>query len=182
MTLPQHRRARRLAEGTDGKAVFDPWEFVDEGYEQFFMASSNKWNHGVQVNTRMPPETKASMTKLVESKETPYKTIQDFIKDAVTKNFLWWQKKGVLVGPEWQEYVQLEVAAGQDEWRRRQEEARRTVIESSKERLERALMVRDKAGFDEALERADMNLIVMQEPWANEYSQMIEGYKGRRWE
>lgn len=169
-----------MAKGDEEK--FDPWTFVDEDYEQFFMAASNKWNHGAQVGIRCPPETVAGIRQLIDSRETPYKSMSDFVRDSITKNFLWWQKKGALVGAEWQEWVQMEVALGQHEWRRRQIESRRGLIESTKERLEACLMARDKAGFDEALEQAGMDMILMAEPWAGEYSGMVEGYRMRTWE
>lgn len=135
MSIPDKKPLRAVP---DDKVT---WRNDPDYFEKYYLDSNSKENLDHPTPVRLDKDVAIELSKLIASKNTPYETISQFIRDAVTKGLRYQAEK--VGSPAMQAAVQRVWAYQESEHRTFLAERNKKLLEQQKKAFENAQTVKE---------------------------------------
>lgn len=160
-------------------AAVDPWKTEDSGYDedQFYMRSTDGHGHFRHLRVNAPPQLAGQIHELVQADNLPYRTTQDFIRDAITHRMHYIQE--LMKSGQLERVLTAEIRKAKMEHVNRERQDLAGLVDACREAITAASLDRDWVALTHALEQAEMHGEEVREPYQSRIHDLVNEYRAK---
>lgn len=167
--------------GRPSGTEFDPWvpeHHAEYKPERLYTRSTNKHDHSVKNDVRMPPGIHAMVSEVVD-KVPGYRSMADFYRDAVVHRMRWWLERDMELTPILKYRLDMELWLADLDQLQQIMELGENLTSTNRELLERAATSRNVWVLGKTIQGVEDRAEELGQPYEGQLRELAKEYRKR---